>query len=196
MHINSHFAVGVILASIFTYYFKLTLFEYLLIIITSFLCDFDVFFSKYARDHNHRNLITHSIIPSLIIILLGVSFNWFALIISGMTYFLHVFIDTFDWGTNFFYFPHKTIGFRLLISKEEEDNLESYLSEYKVKASFFDFKYYNSNFLLFSEIIIFVLMISSVFLFTIEYFFVIFFYFPLLFFHLSRHYKFKKIEED
>lgn len=196
IHINSHYAIGVIIASICLYFLNLTFLEYSLIIIGSFLCDFDVFFSKYARDYNHRNLITHSIIPSILIIVLGFFLNWFPLIISGLTYFLHVVIDTFDWGTNFFYFPHKTIGLRFLISKEEEENLEKYLSKYKRKASFFDFKYYKSNILLISEIIFFILMVLFVSLFSIEYFYVIFIYFPLLYFHLSRHYKLKKIENN
>ena len=195
IHINSHFAIGIIIASISSYFLKLNLIEYSLIVIASFICDFDVFFSKYAKDKNHRNLISHSIIPSVIIIFFGIILNWIALIIVGITYFLHVFIDTFDWGTNFFYFSHKTIGLRLLISKEEQENLEEHLSKYKTPASFFDFKYYNNKFLLLSELIIFVFMLLVVFIFTLDYFYIIFLYFPFLFFHLLRHYKLKKSEE-
>ncbi|TFF95690.1 MAG: hypothetical protein EU547_07245 [Promethearchaeota archaeon] len=195
IHINSHFAIGVIIASLSSYFLKLNFIEYSLIIIASFICDFDVFFSKYAKDKNHRNLISHSIIPSIIIIFIGLFLNWIALIISGFVYFLHVFIDTFDWGTNFFYFSHKTIGLRFLITKEERENLEEHLAKYKTPASFFDFKYYNNKFLLFSELILFVFMLLVVFIFTLDYFYIIFLYFPFLFFHLLRHYKLKKIEE-
>ncbi|TXT61919.1 MAG: conserved membrane protein of unknown function [Promethearchaeota archaeon] len=196
MHINSHYALGVIIASISTYYLDFIALEYTLIIIASFICDFDVFFSLYARDRNHRNLITHSIIPSVIIIIIGVIFNWLGLIIAGFAYLLHVVIDTFDWGTNLFYFPKKTIGLRFLISKDEEENLDKYLSKYKVKSSFFDFKYYNSKIFLFSEIFLFFVMLFIISLFTLEYYYVLFFYFPFLFFHLGRHYKLKNIEKS
>ena len=86
-----------------------------MIVFSAFVCDFDVFFSKYAKDHNHRNLITHSIIPSIIVIVLGIVFNWPALVISGFALFLHIFVDLFDWGTNLFYFSKKMIGPRLFI---------------------------------------------------------------------------------
>ncbi|GAH38744.1 unnamed protein product [marine sediment metagenome] len=70
----------------------------------AFICDFDVFFSKYAIDNNHRLLITHSIIPGVIIIILGFLFNSISVVIGGFSYSIHIIIDTFDWGTNFFYF--------------------------------------------------------------------------------------------
>ncbi|MFX0141584.1 MAG: hypothetical protein ACFFDN_48550, partial [Candidatus Hodarchaeota archaeon] len=159
MHINSHFAVGVIFTSFLHYYFNFTLLEFLLIVIFSFICDFDVFFSKFAKDHNHRLLISHSIIPSIIIIILGYILNWPALIFGGFSYTIHIIIDTIDWGTNFFYFQKKQIGIKLLISKEEFENLPKYLAKYKNPASFFDEKYYNNKFCLAIEIILFILMI-------------------------------------
>ncbi|MFX1586959.1 MAG: hypothetical protein ACFFC1_02285, partial [Promethearchaeota archaeon] len=86
-------------------------------------------------------LISHSIIPSILIILLGIIFNWLALIFSGVAYFIHIIIDTLDWGTNFFYFSKKQIGFKFLITKEEFDNISKYLENYKKPESFFDAKY-------------------------------------------------------
>ena len=123
MHINSHFAVGVIFASILNYYYSFSLFEFVFIVFFSFICDFDVFFAKYAIEHNHRMLISHSIIPSFLIIIIGIIFIWPVLFFSGLAYSIHVIIDTFDWGTNFFYFQKKQIGLKLLISKEEFENL-------------------------------------------------------------------------
>ena len=79
--------------------------------------DLDVFFSKFAKDNNHRLLITHSIIPSVIMLLIGFIFNWEVLIISGISYFSHIIIDTIDWGTNLLYFQKKQVGFKLLFSK-------------------------------------------------------------------------------
>ena len=90
MHINSHFAVGVIIASFLNYFFNFNLFEFSVIVLFSFICDFDVFLSKFAKDNNHRMLITHSIIPSLIILFLGLIFNWMVLIISGISYSIHI----------------------------------------------------------------------------------------------------------
>ncbi len=165
-----------------------------MIIFSAFASDFDVFFSKYAKDHNHRNLITHSIIPSIIVIVLGIVFNWPALVISGFALFLHVFVDLFDWGTNLFYFSKKTIGPRLFISKEEEKNLPEYLAQYKNKESFFDSKYYNNKLALIIEVLLFVLMILCIIIYAFEYFLIVFIYFLGLGFHLSQHFHLKKIE--
>ena len=107
MHINSHFGIGIIFASILNYFYAFNLFEFSLIVVSSFICDFDVFLSKFAKDHNHRMLITHSIIPSVIIIIIGLILNWLVLTLIGITYFIHIVIDTFDWGTNFFYIQKK-----------------------------------------------------------------------------------------
>lgn len=160
----------------------------------SFICDFDIFFSKYAKDHNHRMLITHSLIPSIIIILLGLIFNWLGLIFSGILYFIHILIDTFDWGTNLFYFPKKPVGVKILISEEELENLPKYLANYKNKESFFDEKYYTNKIWLTTEIIIFVIMIIATIIFALEYISLIIFYFMGLYFHLARHYHLKKLE--
>jgi len=196
MHINSHFSIGVIFASILNYYFNFNLLDFSIIILFSFICDFDVFFSKYAKDYNHRLLISHSIIPSIIIIILGYSLNWKVLIIGGINYFIHIIIDTIDWGTNLFYFQKKQIGLKLLLSKEEYENLPKYLARYKNPASFFDEKYYNSKICLAIEIILFILMVVFIFLFAVQYSFVILFYFLGLYFHVNRHFALKKNEKN
>ncbi|MFX0002018.1 MAG: hypothetical protein ACFE9C_01125 [Candidatus Hodarchaeota archaeon] len=196
MHINFHFAVGLIFASILNIFFNFTLLEFILIVLFSFICDFDVFFNKYAKDHNHRLLITHSIIPSIVIIIIGYIFFLPPLILSGFSYSIHIFIDTLDWGTNFFYFQKKQVGFKFLISKEEFENLSQYLAEYKLPASFFDEKYYSNKICLGIEFIIFVLMVIFIVIFALEYFLMIFLYFIWLFFHLYRHFTLKKIEKN
>ena len=171
------------------------MFEFSLIVISAFISDFDVFFSKFAMDQNHRNLITHSIIPSIIVIIIGLVLVWPALIISGLAFFIHVFIDMFDWGTNFLYFPKKTFGPRLFISKEEEENLSNFLAQYKKSESFFDFKYYNSKIALITEVSLFILMMIFIIIFALEYILISLLYFLGLFFHLSRHFRLKKIEK-
>jgi hypothetical protein len=196
MHINSHFAVGVIIASILNYFFNFSFLDYSLIVLFSFLCDFDILLSKYAKDHNHRLLITHSIIPSILIIILGFIFMWPALAVSGISYSIHIIIDAIDWGTNFFYFQKKQVGLKFLISKEEIENLPDYLAQFKSPASFFDQKYYNSKICLGIEIIIFILMVVFLFWFALPYSFILPFYFFGLYFHLQRHYTLKKIENN
>ncbi len=195
IHINSHFAIGVIITSIAHSFFHFTWLDFLLIVFLSFLNDWDIFFSKYAKDHNHRNLISHSIIPSLCIIVLGFVINWPALIIGGIGYFIHICVDTFDWGTNFFYFPKKTVGLRFLIRKEEKE-LPKYLAQYKVPESFFDLKYYNNKVTIALEIILFALMMLFLILYALEFIWVIVFYFLGLTFHLSRHFHLKKVESS
>jgi len=166
------------------------------IVFSSFINDLDVFFTKYAKDHNHRNLITHSIIPSSIIILIGLMISWPVLIIIGFVNFIHVFVDLFDWGTNLFYFPKKTFGPRLFISKEEEKNLAEYLAQFKNPTSFFDFKYYNNKVALTLEVILFVLMMVFIIIFAFDYLLIVLLYFLGLYFHLSRHFHLKKLEKS
>ena len=194
MHINSHFAIGVIFASILNYFYNFVLFDFVFIVLFSFICDLDVFFAKYAIKHNHRMLISHSIIPGFLILLFGIIINWPVLAFSGAIYSIHVIIDTFDWGTNFFYFKKKPVGLKLLITKEEIENLPEYLSKFKKAESFFDSKYYNSKISLGIEAILFVLMMVFIIIFALEYVIISLFYFLGLYFHLSRHFKLKKTE--
>ncbi len=194
MHINSHFAAGLIFASILNYFYSFSLFEFVFIVFFSFICDLDVFFAKYAIDHNHRMLISHSIIPGFLMLLLGIIINWPVLAFSGAIYSIHIIIDTFDWGTNFFYIQKKQIGLKLLISKEEFENLPKYLSKFKKAESFFDSKYYSSKVSLGIEAILFILMCVFTILFAFQFIFIITFYFLGLLFHLTRHFKLKRIE--
>ncbi|MFX0057811.1 MAG: hypothetical protein ACFE85_03280 [Candidatus Hodarchaeota archaeon] len=194
MHINSHFAVGVIISSILHYFYSFILIEFLLIIFSSFICDFDVFFSKYAINNNHRMLISHSIVPSIIIMIFGFIFNWIALFFSGFVYFIHIVIDTFDWGTNFFYFQKKQVGLKLLISREEFENIGEYLKKYKRAESFFDVKYYQNRVCMGIEVLLFILMMVCAIFFAFKFILIVLFYFPFLYFHLQRHYYLKKIE--
>jgi hypothetical protein len=167
-----------------------------MIVFFAFISDFDVFLSKYAKNRNHRMLITHSIIPSLIVIIIGHIMDWPALYISGYSYSIHVLLDTLDWGTNFFYFQKKQIGPKFLISKEEFENISEYLSKYRNPASFFDEKYYNNKIILVIEVLIFILMILFITLFAFPYILLIIIYFPFLYFHLYRHTYLKKNESQ
>jgi len=141
-------------------------------------------------------LITHSILPGIIVTVLGIIFNWIVLILSGLSYSLHVIIDTFDWGTNFFYFPKKQVGLKLLITKDEFANISTHLSQYKRPGSFFDKKYYGNSMVIFMEVLIFISMIFFISIFALNYFFIIIIYFIFLGFHLQRHFNLKRIESS
>ena len=196
MHINSHFATGIIFTSILNHFYSFSLFEFAYIVLFSFICDLDVLFAKYAINHNHRMLISHSIIPGFLMLLLGIIINWPVLAFSGAIYSIHVIIDTFDWGTNFFYFQKKQIGLKLLISKGEFENLPEFLSKFKKAESFFDSKYYKSKISLSIEVILFILMTVFIGFLASEFFLLSLFYFIGLYFHLSRHFILRKIERD
>jgi hypothetical protein len=165
----------------------------------SFACDFDILFTKLAKNQNHRLYFTHSLIPSVILILIGIVivlfFNYNILLLGGMSYLIHILIDTFDWGTNLFYFPKKQNGFKLLMSMEESQNLPFFLAQYKHPGSFFDAKYYNNVGCVAIEILLFCAMIVIAVIFALEYVYFIIFYFIGLAFHLSRHYHLKKTEK-
>ncbi|TFF63487.1 MAG: hypothetical protein EU521_01485 [Promethearchaeota archaeon] len=194
MHINAHFAIGIIIASLFNAIYDFNLLEFGLIVVCGFIMDFDVFFSKFAKDGNHRMLLSHSIIPGIILFIIGMLFLWPALVISGLAFIIHIVIDTLDWGTNFFGVHKKPFGPKLLISKEEFDNIDEVLTQYKIKKAFFDIRYYSKKIIIAIEISLFIFMILTVFMFASEYFLWSLIYFPFLFFHLLVYFQMKKIE--
>jgi hypothetical protein len=141
-------------------------------------------------------LITHSIIPGVIIVIVGLIFGWIAFIVSGLSYSIHIVIDTFDWGTNFLYFQKKQVGLKLLISTEEFNNISEYTSQFKRPESFFDNKYYGNLACVIIEALVFILMIIFITIFALEYFLIIIIYFLFLAFHLYRYFILKKIESQ
>lgn len=195
MHINSHFAVGIIIASFLNNFLNFNFIEFTFIVVFSFICDFDVIFIKYTKEKNHRMFISHSIIPSCSIITLGLILRWIPLFFGGFVYFIHILIDIIDWGTNLFYIQHRQIGFKILISKEEFENLSMHISKYKNPASFFDLKYYNNKACLITEVSLFILMWIFIMIFALPFILITPLYFLGLYFHLSRHYYLKKIEK-
>ena len=136
------------------------------------------------------------LVKYIIITVLGLILNWIVLIIAGISYMVHIVIDTFDWGTNLLYFQKKQIGFKLLITKDELMNMTKYLAQYKRPESFFDKKYYGNVVCVIIEVLIFILMIMFISKFAFQYFLVIIIYFIFLTFHLYRHFVLKKIESD
>jgi len=165
-------------------------------VLISSIVDFDILFSKYAKNNNHRMLISHSIIPSILLLILGLLFLSPLLIICAFAYFIHILIDTMDWGTNFFGINKEPFGPKFLISNKELENLSEILNEYKVAKSFFDFRYYKNKTVLIIEGLLFAFMIIFIVWFAFEYLIVISLFFFGLIFHLFIYYKLKKIESN
>ncbi|MFX1273942.1 MAG: hypothetical protein ACFFBP_12310 [Promethearchaeota archaeon] len=165
------------------------------IVVCAFVADFDIIFLKFTKEDNHRMFFSHSIFPSLILFVSGILFNSYFLNICGVACLSHVFIDTIDWGTNVFFFKRKIIGFKFLITKEEFDNIESYLVKYKVARSFFDFRYYQSKLMMTLEIGFFLAMMVFMISFSLVFILMIMLYFIGFVLHLFTHYRLKAIEE-
>jgi hypothetical protein len=195
VHINTHFAIGIIIASIFHGLYNFTLLEFGFIVVCGFIMDFDIFFTKYARGGNHRMLVSHSILPGVLILIIGLFLIWSALIIGGLSYIIHITVDTLDWGTNFFGIHKKPFGPKYLITKEELENIDEILSQYKIKKSFFDFRYYNKKIVLVIELILLIGMIISLVIFALEFILISIIYIPFLLLHVLGYLQMKKIED-
>ncbi|QEE15860.1 hypothetical protein DSAG12_01687 [Promethearchaeum syntrophicum] len=186
MHINVHFGIGLIIASVTHYFIQLNIFTFSFIVLCGFILDFDIIFKKYAKDHNHRMLISHSIYPSLIIIIIGIILNEIWVLMGGIAYFCHILIDLIDWGTNFFY-NNKIFGLRLLLTPEERIDLSHVLEDKNNRQFFFVQRYYSSKLMIILEILIGISMFIAVFVFVINYWYFIFGYVFFFGFHLSEY---------
>ncbi len=187
MHINVHFGMGIIIASLTNYFIRLNIFTFSFIVLCGFISDFDIIFKKHAKDHNHRMLITHSIYISLIIILIGIFLNEIWVVMGGIAYFWHIVVDLIDWGTNFFY-NKKMFGLRLLLSPEERIDLSHIINDKTPNRQFFFVqRYYSSKLMIFLEIIIGISMFIALFVFAINYWYFLFGYIFFFIFHLSEY---------
>ena len=194
IHINIHLALGLIIASIYHAFFKVDLFQFTLIVSCALIADLDIIFIKYTKVENHRMLISHSIFPCILFFIIGFFSSSTLILTCGLAYLSHILLDTIDWGTNLFYFQKKPIGLMFLISKEEIENLNDYLSNYKVARSYFDFKYYDSKFMQSFEILLFIAMLFFMIFFAVEFILMIVVYFIGLGIHIFTHYHLKEIE--
>ncbi|MHA1718491.1 MAG: hypothetical protein ACTSWX_12975 [Promethearchaeota archaeon] len=186
MHINVHFAMGIIIASIANFFIQLNIFTFSFIVLCGFISDFDIFFKKHAKDYNHRMLITHSIYISILIIIIGMIINQIWVILGGVAYFVHISIDLLDWGTNFFY-NNKIFGLRLLLNHEERNDLSHVLNDKENRQFFFVQRYYSSKLMIFLEIIIGISMFIALFTFAINYWYFLFGYILFFVFHFTEY---------
>ena len=103
MHLTFHFTLGIICASILSYFTVLSPFLFGIVVFAACIPDMDILFRKFAHNNNHRQLISHSIIIPTLIISIGLIFQTIIITFCGIAYLTHVFVDLIDWGTNIVY---------------------------------------------------------------------------------------------
>lgn len=147
MHINVHCALAICISMIFLDY--LNIFQIILIISVSILIDFDFLFSKYAKDHNHRRLPTHSFVPYLIILPFGLFL--IELLWVGIAGLFHVLLDLIDWGIYPLTprFRNKIMGGFLFVPQVND-------GDDPLKKCYFVNTYFGSKFIIFLEISAFI----------------------------------------
>ncbi|MHA1727404.1 MAG: metal-dependent hydrolase [Promethearchaeota archaeon] len=203
MHTNVHYALGVIIASITSYFIPLNLIEYGFILVCSFGVDFDILFSRFEKKDggNHRNFITHTIYPGAVIFIVGVFIaifnNYWTVLICGIAYLSHIFLDCVDWGVKLF-FTSKYYGWYLLITQDEKNlgiDYKKIINKNMAEdKNFFIKRYYNSNSgIIYLDITISILGFAILFNFTPNLWWVYIGFFLLLEFHLYHK---KKAEQS
>ncbi len=98
VHANTHIAFGVTITALLSLVIPLSWFDFLLAVCGSFAQDLDFLFSKYAKDENHRLLITHSIWPGIAAIVLSIPLAMPWIFAAGINSLCHVLFDSMDWG--------------------------------------------------------------------------------------------------
>lgn len=198
---NVHTAIGILISMIFSDY--LSDFEILFVIVVMVIIDFDFLFSKFAKNHNHRKLPTHTFFLYGIFIIIGIIFFifrisifnstdiWRYIILIGICGLIHVGTDSIDWGILLFYpFSQNLIGGILKIPniKDDENN--------EMGRCYFINKYYNSNIIKVLEISFGISAVLSILLINIDYFYVLLIYFGTLALHLIQFFRCSKQKDN
>ncbi len=206
MHANLHYAMGIIIASLYPFFFsmRLDLIQYMFIVFCAFGVDFDILFRKFAEDNNHRNLPTHTIYPALIIIILGFILSpiigpvtgYYVVVAGGFAYLSHIILDLVDWGLYLFGFK-KMFGLYILLTQDEKNivggNVLLFIkAEFKKNKFFFIERYYSNPIIIGLEIVIGCLGAIFLFAFSSEFGILYVGYLVFLEFHL---YEKKKASE-
>ncbi len=203
MHSNVHFAVGVLIASIAHFLLPMNIWFFILVILSAVLADLDVFASKIALQNNHRNLFTHSIYPSLILIAIGVPiaifWNIHVIWLAGIAYGSHILLDCFDWKTRLFY-GKKHFGWAFLITLDEK-NLGKTRKQLQIESrmdftSFAVYRYFKSMGMVVLGISLAIVSFLVLFVIASEFWYVFFGYFGLLEIHLYQKKKMETKYED
>jgi len=175
-----HIAQGIIIALLFLPF--LDSFEFYLVVFFPCIIDLDFLFSGTVKNKNHRRLITHSLLPYLVLAALGFIYPlFFILALCGI---VHLFIDIIDWGTALLApFYKDPIGGIL------PDVPTSLLSEsnFKQRQCWFTKTYYNSWIIRITEVGFGIFTIALILIINAQYIWLMGFYFLLLAFHLSYY---------
>lgn len=190
MHMNVHAAVGILISMLFSNYFSL--FQIFFIIGSSIIMDFDFLLSRFAINHNHRRLITHTFFLYIIILILGILLLnitdlYIYAVLLGICGIIHVSLDSFDWGIMLFYpIKNDVINGILSVSKEFYDDKS------KITHCSFVITYYNSKFIIFLELTFGILALLSILLINSNYIYIFLIYLGILGMQLIELYRCKK----
>lgn len=165
-----HISQGIIVAMLFLS--SLCLIEFCIVVAFPFIIDLDFLLSKYAKNRNHRLLITHSLIPYICLLVIGIFFPLF--LILGICGVVHILTDTIDWGTALFApFYNEPIGG--ILPNPPKEIVE--IPNYRKRQCWFAITYYKSLILLFIEVLFGVIAILLIIFFNIWYIWITSFYF-------------------
>ncbi|MHA1276124.1 MAG: DUF6122 family protein [Candidatus Helarchaeota archaeon] len=170
MHLHVHFSQGLIVAMLFFPY--LSFIELLIVVGFPFLIDLDFFFSKFAKNNNHRRLITHSLVPYIPLLIIGIFFP--VVLALGIGAIIHILTDTIDWGTALLTpFYKEPIGGILPLPPKEIIEIPNY----RKRQCWFATTYYKNSILVIIELIFGVTAILLIVLINIWVSWLLLFYF-------------------
>jgi len=181
-----HISQGIIIAMLFLS--SLTILEYIIVVLFPFIIDLDFLLSKFAKNHNHRRLITHSIIPYLCLLIIGIFFP--LILILGICGVVHILSDALDWGTALFSpFYKEPLGG--ILPHPPKEIVE--ITNYRKRQCWFATTYYKSKVLLFLEIIFGILAILLIVIIDSSYLWITLFYFLFVAFQVHLNIQCRKL---
>ena len=160
--------------------------EVCLVILFPFLIDLDFLLSKFAKNNNHRRLITHSLIPYICLLVIGIFFPLF--LILGICGVFHILTDMIDWGTALFS-PFYSEPLGGILPKPPKEIVE--IPDYKKRQCWFAKTYYASSLMLVFEILFGLAAILLIVFIDLWYLWVLIFYFILVVMQLNFYSKCK-----
>ena len=158
--------------------------EVWLVVIFPFLIDFDFLLSKYAKNNNHRRLVTHSLIPYFCLLIIGIFFP--LALILGICGVVHILSDAIDWGTALFApFYGEPVGG--ILPKPPKEIVE--IPDYRKRQCWFVKTYYASRFMIALEVLFGVIAILLIIFIDVLYLWVTIFYFLFVVLQLNFYLK-------
>ena len=137
-----------------------------------FLIDLDFLLSKYAKNNNHRRLLTHSLLPYIPLLILGPFFPF--VLALGIGAIVHILTDTLDWGTALLTpFYRDPIGG--ILPHPPKEIVE--IPNYRKRQCWFATTYYKNPVLLALEVVFGVAAILLIIIIDIWYLWITLFYF-------------------